>query len=57
MDPEIINFLTSVGAILGSILGSKSFQKEVPKSDQFWNPLHAALRGPGVAILRIKREW
>ena len=52
MDPEIINFLTNFGAILGS----KSSQKGVPKLDQFWNPLPPALRGPGVAILQIKRE-
>ena len=57
MDPKIINFLTNFGAILGAILGSKSSQKGVPKLDQFWNPLAPHLRGPGGAILRIKREW
>ena len=56
MDPKIINCLTSFGAILGSILGTKSSQKGVPKLDQFWNPLAPAKRGPGVAILGIKRE-
>ena len=57
MDPKIIIFFTNFGAILGAILGSKSSQKGVPKLDQFWNPLPPPLRGPGVAILGIKREW
>ena len=57
MDPKIISFLTNFGTILGSILEPKSSKKGVPKLDQFWNPLAPALRGPGVAILRIKQEW
>ena len=57
MDDKIINFLTNFGTILGSILEPKSFQKGVPKLDQFWNPLPPHLRGPNDAILGIKREW
>ena len=56
-DFKIISFFTNFGAILGAILGSKSSQKGVPKLDQFWNPSTPHLRGPGVAILRIKQEW
>ena len=57
MNPKMINFLTNFGTILGTILGSKSSQKGVPKLDHFWNPLPPHKRGPGEAILRIKREW
>ena len=57
MDPKIIVFLTSFGAILGAILGLELAPKEDQKWDQFWNPLPPHLRGSNDAILRIKREW
>ena len=50
-------FWINFGTILGSILEPKPFQKKNPKLDQFWNPLAPPKRGPGVAILGIKRKW
>ena len=56
MGPNIINFGTHFGTILGAILGPELAPKRDQKWDHFWNPLPPHLRGPGVAILRIKRE-
>ena len=38
MDPKIIVFLTSFGAIFGAILGSELAPKGDQKWDHFWNP-------------------
>ena len=57
MDLKINNFGTNFGLILGTILELKIAPEGNQKWDQFWNPLPAHLRGPGVAILRIKQEW
>ena len=57
MDPKLIVFLTSFGAILGAILGPELAPKKDQKCDQFWNPFPPPLRGRNDTVLRIKQEW
>ena len=57
MDSKINNFWTNFDSIFGAIWGPKIVPKRDQKWDHFWNPLAPALRGPGVAVLRMKREW
>ena len=57
MDPKIDNFWTNFGFILVAILGPKTAPKWDQKWVHFWNPSAPPLRGPGLAILGIKREW
>ena len=57
MDPKIIVFFISFGAILGAILGPELDPRADQKWDHFWNLQVRALRGPNDVILGIKREW
>ena len=56
MGPEIINFWTNFGPILGSILEPKIAPKGTQKWDHFWNPRTPHLKGPNDALFEIKRE-
>ena len=54
--PQKSHFWQNFRQILGPILGTKMAPKGDQKQDHCWNPSAPHLRGPRVAILRIKRE-